>query len=118
MLAQIEALAAAQSLAILGGFAAQKDPDLPPGTRALVLLGPREPGFWVTQTAAHVSIAAAYLSDVDAEALKKQIESHIAQDPASELTEAVIVRGPSDLRGLAMPPYARVLLAALFTQAN
>lgn len=78
----------------------------------------REPGFWVTQTAAHVSIAAAYLSDVDAEALKKQIESHIAQDPASELTEAVIVRGPSDLRGLAMPPYARVLLAALFTQAN
>ena len=46
MLAQIEALAAAQSLAILGGFAAQKDPDLPPGTRALVLLGPREPGFW------------------------------------------------------------------------
>ncbi len=78
----------------------------------------RQPGFWVTQTAVHVSIAAAYHTDLDAEALKKQIESHIAQDPASELTEAVIVRGPADLRGLAMPPYARVLLAALFTQAT
>ena len=46
MLAQIEALAAAQHLAVLGGFAAWPDDGLPSGTKTLLLLGPREPGFW------------------------------------------------------------------------
>lgn len=46
MLAQIKALAAAQHLAVLGGFAAWPDDGLPSGTKTLLLLGPREPGFW------------------------------------------------------------------------
>ena len=46
MLAQIKALAAAQHLAVLGGFAAGPDDGLPSGTKTLLLLGPREPGFW------------------------------------------------------------------------
>ncbi len=38
--------AANRHLDILGGFLAQDDPALPPGTRTVLLLGPREPGFW------------------------------------------------------------------------
>ena len=46
MLAQIEVLAATHHLAVLGGFAAGPTDGLPPGTKTLLLLGPREPGFW------------------------------------------------------------------------
>ena len=38
--------AAAVHLDVLGGFACEDDPTLPKGTRTLLLLGPREPGFW------------------------------------------------------------------------
>jgi len=51
MLAQIATQAAAHRLAVLGGFACQDDPDLPAGTRTLLLLGPAEPGFWPHLTA-------------------------------------------------------------------
>ena len=46
MLARVEAMAAAHNLAVLGGFAAAPEDDLPKGTKTLLLLGPREPGFW------------------------------------------------------------------------
>ena len=46
MLADIELLAARHHLAVLGGFAAEPKDDLPSGTRTLILLGPKEPGFW------------------------------------------------------------------------
>lgn len=46
MLAQIDAMAAEHSLAVLGGFAAKADDGLPHGTKTLLLFGPREPGFW------------------------------------------------------------------------
>ena len=42
----IAAQAQAAHLDILGGFACEDDPALPAGTRTLVMLGPREPGFW------------------------------------------------------------------------
>lgn len=51
MLAAIEAMAAAHQLAVLGGFAAGPEDDLPRGTRTLLLLGPKEPGFWPHLTA-------------------------------------------------------------------
>ena len=51
MLAAIEAMAAAQQLAVLGGFAAGPDDGLPRGTKTLLLLGPKEPGFWPHLTA-------------------------------------------------------------------
>ena len=46
MLAQIEAMAARDHLAVLGGFAAGPDDGLPRGTKTLLLLGPLEQGFW------------------------------------------------------------------------
>jgi epoxyqueuosine reductase len=51
MLARITALAAAHHLALLGGFAPDPDDAVPRGTRALLLLGPQEPGFWPHLTA-------------------------------------------------------------------
>lgn len=33
-------------LEILGGFHAKDDPGLPAGTQTLLLIGPKEPGFW------------------------------------------------------------------------
>lgn len=50
-LAQITARAAGHQLTVLGGFACQDEPDLPAGTRTLLLLGPAEPGFWPHLTA-------------------------------------------------------------------
>ena len=46
MLADIEARLAAHQLAVLGGFAVLPDDGLPKGTKTLILLGPKEPGFW------------------------------------------------------------------------
>ncbi len=44
--AAVVARSAAVQLEVLGGFACEADPGLPKGTRSLLLLGPREPGFW------------------------------------------------------------------------
>mgnify|MGYP005997382087 CR=1 FL=1 len=51
MLARIEALAEAQALSILGGFAARPDDLLPKGTVTVLPRSPREPGFWAHLTA-------------------------------------------------------------------
>lgn len=45
-LSEIDAALALHQLEVLGGFQAKGDETLPPGTIALLLLGPREPGFW------------------------------------------------------------------------
>jgi hypothetical protein len=51
-LASLEALLAPHCLEVLGGFAVEGPEDgLPAGTRALVMLGPRQPGFWPHLTA-------------------------------------------------------------------
>lgn len=44
--ADLADLLALHHLTVLGGFHAKDDPDLPEGTRSLLLLGPAEPGFW------------------------------------------------------------------------
>ncbi|ACM02323.1 hypothetical protein [Cereibacter sphaeroides] len=51
MLERIAARAAAERLTILGGFATEPGDGLPEGTQSLLLLGPREPGFWPHLTA-------------------------------------------------------------------
>ncbi len=51
MLADIEAIAAVHHLAVMGGFAAGPEDGLPKGTNTLLLLGPKEPGFWRHLTA-------------------------------------------------------------------
>lgn len=67
------------------------------------------PGFLVTETGAHVSIAKTFRSNHDADALKAQMMQHLASDPASELDDIAIVRRAADLDGLAMPRYAQIL---------
>jgi epoxyqueuosine reductase len=50
----VEGIAAALApfgLEVLGGFTAADDPSLPKDTRTLLLIGPREPGFWPGFTA-------------------------------------------------------------------
>ncbi len=49
-LSAIAAMAAERHLEVLGGFHAEGDPGLPAGTRTLLMLGPREPGFWAAVT--------------------------------------------------------------------
>ena len=50
-LSEITARLAAHQLEVLGGFHAQDDSTLPPGTRTLLMIGPKEPGFWPHLTA-------------------------------------------------------------------
>ena len=73
----------------------------------------RAPGIYVTQTQAQISIAVPFTSEQTADDLKAEIETHIAADPKSELTDIVVIRSTSDLAELAMPPYAKVLVAEL-----
>ena len=47
----IDALAAAEALMVAGAFHPGPDDGLPEGTGTLILLAPREPGFWVHVTA-------------------------------------------------------------------
>ncbi len=51
-LARVEALAAGHFLTVLGGFFCDDEPGLPAGTQSLLLLGPKEPGYWRHVTAA------------------------------------------------------------------
>jgi len=49
--AAITALLAPHQLEIIGGFHAEGDETLPEGTRTLLLIGPKEPGYWPHLTA-------------------------------------------------------------------
>ncbi|MBK9078226.1 MAG: NUDIX domain-containing protein [Hyphomicrobium sp.] len=69
-----------------------------------------QPGYLVTVNGAHVSIAKTFRSTLNGAMLGRKIESHLASDPASEFESIVIVRSVGDLEGLAMPPYARLLV--------
>jgi epoxyqueuosine reductase len=46
MLDGVATLLAPHRLKVLGGFVCEDDPDLPKGTRTLLLIGPAEPGYW------------------------------------------------------------------------
>ncbi|PZQ96602.1 MAG: ferredoxin [Cereibacter sphaeroides] len=50
-LADIEAALAPHALAVLGGFQVGPEDNLPRGTATLLLVGPRQPGFWPHFTA-------------------------------------------------------------------
>ena len=74
----------------------------------------QRPGFYLTCTNAQVSFAVEFVSRRTALSLKTEIEKHLSQDPKSELTDIIVVRTSADLEGLAMPPYACVLMLELF----
>lgn len=72
------------------------------------------PGLLVTEHKAHVSFAVECVSKRTASDLIDAIARHIASEADPELSEAVAVRGATDLVDLGMPGYARVLLTWLF----
>lgn len=72
-----------------------------------------QPGFLVTRTGAHVSFAVEYRSDLTSDDLAARIAAHIAADPDPELSAVVVIKCAEDCAGVAMPPYAEVLLAHL-----
>lgn len=73
----------------------------------------RVPGYHVTLAGPLVSIAAEFRSDLTSAELAEAIRAHIAGDAEAELADVVVVRSASDLDGLAMPHFARLLLRAL-----
>lgn len=50
LLREIETLAAGHALGVFGAFHPEADEGLPPGTRTLLMFGPREPEFWAHVT--------------------------------------------------------------------
>lgn len=72
------------------------------------------PGFYVTFTGPQISLAREVVSKETSADLKTKIMSFVTRDPMSELTDIIVVRGRSDFEDLAMPPYAKALLSALF----
>lgn len=84
-LSQISARLAAHQLDVLGGFQATDDPALPAGTRTLLLIGPKEPGFWPHLTA--------------------QPEWDGAPDPVDRWSRRVIGRIACDLGAKAQFPF-------------
>ncbi len=96
-LAQIESMAATHHLAVLGGFACQDDDALPKGTRSVLMLGPREPGFW-----AHI---------------RSQPEWDGTPDPVDRWSRRVIGRMACDLGAKALLPFGRLPWQPFYTMA-
>jgi hypothetical protein len=84
-LSEIETRLAAHQLEILGGFHAEEDEALPVGTKTLLLIGPKEPGFWPHLTA--------------------QPEWDGAPDPVDRWSRRVIGGMACDLGGKALFPF-------------
>jgi len=74
----------------------------------------RTPGYLVTTSGAHVSIAVEWHSALPSDALKAYILVHVRWQPEPELADVAIVRRRSDIDAYMMPVYATVLLSALF----
>lgn len=89
-LAGIEAMAAEHHLAVLGGFLCGPEPGLPAGTRSLLLLGPKEPGYW-----AHIKAQPEWGGFV----------SEGIPDPIDRWSRRVIGRMACDLGGKALFPF-------------
>ena len=84
-LTQIDAMAAAHRLAVLGGFHCRDETAFPKGTRSVLMLGPKEPGFW-----AHI---------------RAQLEWDGAPDPIDRWSRRVIGRMACDLGAKALFPF-------------
>ena len=82
---------AAERLEVLGGFAvAEGEAGFPPGTRALLMLGPSEPGFW-----AHLQAQPEWA----------QLEKDGIPDPVDRWSRRVIGRIACDLGAKALFPF-------------
>jgi epoxyqueuosine reductase len=82
---------AEERLEVLGGFAvAEGETGFPPGTRTLLMLGPKEPGFW-----AHLVTQPEWV----------QFETDDAPDPVDRWSRRVIGRLACDLGAKALFPF-------------
>jgi NUDIX domain len=75
-------------------------------------------GFYLTCDGAQVSLALPVTARLSTRDLKDKIDQHLAADPDPELAGVVAVRDFSDIHGLAMAPYARVLVSYLLGDAR
>jgi ADP-ribose pyrophosphatase YjhB (NUDIX family) len=73
----------------------------------------RQPGFILTFCKRQLSIGVVYHCDLSSDQLRDRVMAHLSADPGSELAEIVMVHTKSDLDGMALTPFARVLLATL-----
>lgn len=73
----------------------------------------RAPGYLVTTSGPHVSIAVEWRSALGSDALKACILEYVRQQQVPELADVVIVRSRSDISAHTIPDYAKVLLRAL-----
>jgi hypothetical protein len=73
----------------------------------------RAPGYLVTTSGPHVSIAVEWRSALPSDALKARILDYVRRQPEPELADVVIVRSRCDIDVHRMPGYATVLLSAL-----
>ncbi|AWD21642.1 ferredoxin [Fuscovulum blasticum] len=84
--AELDARLLAEFLEVLGGFAvAEGEEGFPPGTRTVLLLGPREPGFWPH--------------------LQAQTEWDGSPDPVDRWSRRVVGRLACDLGAKALFPF-------------
>jgi len=73
----------------------------------------RRPGFLLTFTGRQLSIGVEFSCDLGSSELSQTVMATLAQDPASELAEVVMVHRQSDLDLHEMPAFARLLLQHL-----
>jgi len=74
----------------------------------------RTPGYLVTSSGPHVSIAVEWHSALPSDLLKAHILDHVRRHPEPELADVAIVRSRSDINAYMMPEFATALLSALF----
>ncbi len=73
----------------------------------------RAPGYLITTSGPHVSIAVEWRSALPSDALKAHILDNVRRQLEPELADVVIVRSHSDIDAHMMPGYATILLSAL-----
>lgn len=78
----------------------------------------REPGILVARSGAQLSFVVPYRIAMTTAETLAFIDRHIAASPDSELEAVIPVAGLADIRDLAVPPYTRILLEALFASTG
>lgn len=76
----------------------------------------KEAGFHLTRSGSQLSIAVPFRIPMTAAEFVRFAERHIALSSDSELDAVIAVATLSDIKGLSLPRYARVLLEALLSE--
>ena len=101
------------SIDIAGSVAREVSEEMGIDAAALV----RNTGFYLTRSGAQLSIAVPFRVSMPAAEFVRVAERHIGLSSHSELDAIIAVAGLSDIKGLSLPRYARVLLEALLAES-